>query len=787
MKKTTLLSILIIAYAFICNIKAEVITIEGANEIANNFFVQTSKDNKLTKSVVSQLEYAWDSKSLYGNSLLKNSETEPTFYVFSNEEGFVIVAAENSVEQIIGYSYESSMESAENIPEPMKAYLMGIDAEIKYYRENIYPTTKILKATAEETGGTIVKQLETANWGQGSPFNNLCPTSGTTHCLTGCVPTAYAIVMRYHEWPISGTGNVYNPDTAEPTDISKRVYEWNNMPLNYISGQYTDAQATEVAEIMVDLGYRFMASYGTSSTDVSAGLGSTEYLQRSFGYNNVPSTSRDMVGDTEWKRLLKESLNNNCPVPYRATSAINSGQIDGKHMFVVDGYTSNDYFHFNWGWNGSQNGYFTISAITPDDSRNYITSNYAYFNFMPNKTEYEVTASVSPSEAGSVSINGGNSTSTVTVSLFENSTATLTATPNSGYTFSNWSCNGTVVSNEKSFNTKVSSNSANNTYIANFLVVGTNNISIPVSYNNGYGSVSYNGNTIQGTNITVKENQEVTLTATPNSGYIFNGWTITSNGSSKTSTTPNITFIATSEMSISADFSLAVVDYMVNHETGSNTNINGARSSTWVYTTNSANPVRLQLISTSETTEVFGLSTNYERYYAYAYDSNDKGHNIVTYTLSVPDGYVITGYDMTYWVSSTHKGQVTVANDESSNTPTNTNDQYLSASGLNTQSTSFTLTASKTGQQYITIESFVVTIKKEGGDISNIEDNIETPAKIYASNGVVYINNYTGNVKIVNVAGQIVKDIYCNENTQIEVNKGIYLVVTSEGVVKVIM
>ena len=142
---------------------------------------------------------------------------------------------------------------------------------------------------------------------------------------------------------------------------------------------------------------------------------------------------------------------------------------------------------------------------------------------------------------------------------------------------------------------------------------------------------------------------------------------------------------------------------------------------------------------------------------------------------------------MTYWVSSSHKGQVTVANDESSNTPTNTNDQYMSASGLSTQSTSFTLTASKAGQQYITIESFTVTIKKEGGDISSIEDNIETPAKIYASNGVVYINNYTGNIKIVNIAGQIVKDIYCNENAQIEINKGIYLVITSEGVVKVII
>lgn len=718
MRIFTLWGILVTLFAFIGNVNAEVITINGANEIANNFFARTLNSNKLIKNIDSQLEYAWDSNSLYNqsSSLLKEEEVEPTFYVFSNEKAFVIVSAEDNLQEVIGYSFEGSINSSDEIPAPMKEYLKGIDKEIKYFRENISNSTKSLKATATETGGTIVKQLETANWGQGSPFNNLCPTSGTSHCLTGCVPTAYAIVMRYHEWPISGTGKVYNPNTAEPTDISQRVYEWGNMPLNYISGQYTDAQATEVAEIMVDLGYRFMASYGTSSTDVSAGLGSTEYLQKSFGYNNVPSTSRDMVGDTEWKRLLKESLNNNCPVPYRATSAINPDQIDGKHMFVVDGYTSNDYFHFNWGWSGSQNGYFTISAITPDASRNYITSNYAYFNFMPNKEEFEVNASVSPSAAGKVSINGGTIGTSVTASLFENSTVTLTATANSGYTFNNWTCNGSIVSTEKSFNTKVTSNTTDNTYIANFLVVGTTNISIPITYNSNYGSVSYNGSAIQGTTITAKENQEVTLTATPKDGYIFNGWSVTSNGSTKNIDTKDFTFIATSGIEITAEFSLAVADYVVSHETGTKTNASGARSSTWTYTTNTNNPVALQLTSTSGTTEVYGLSNSYDRYYAYAYDSNTNGYDNVTYTLSVPAGYVITGYNMTYWVSSSHKGQVTVSNGTTTNTPTNTNDQNLSASGLNTQSTSFTLSVSQTGQQYITVESFTVTIKKDGSE-----------------------------------------------------------------------
>ena len=72
-------------------------------------------------------------------------------------------------------------------------------------------------------------------------------------------------------------------------------------------------------------------------------------------------------------------------------------------------------------------------------------------------------------------------------------------------------------------------------------------------------------------------------------------------------------------------------------------------------------------------------------------------------------------------------------------------------------------------------------------DLSGIENSESNSAKIYASNGVININNYTGNVKIVNIAGEVVKDIFCDTDAQIKVNKGIYLVVTSEGVIKVVI
>ena len=35
----------------------------------------------------------------------------------------------------------------------------------------------------------------------------------------------------------------------------------------------------------------------------------------------------------------------------------------GGHAFVIDGYTVDNYYSVNWGWGGSDNGYFLLSAL----------------------------------------------------------------------------------------------------------------------------------------------------------------------------------------------------------------------------------------------------------------------------------------------------------------------------------------------------------------------------------------------------------------------------------------
>ena len=509
------------------------------------------------------------------------------------------------------------------------------------------------RGSIQETGGNIVVLLETASWGQNYPFNNQCWTSygGTTHAKTGCVATAYAIVLRYHCYPTEGTENkLYNCQSGEV--MTDRVYDWDNMPLVY-DGNWNETQIYEVSKIMSHLAHAHMSTFGAGGTTANEER-ETAKLNRFFNYPKIAASYQRDYTQEEWEAKIRESLDNGCPVPYAAN---NSGTGDSRHMFVIDGYTDNGYYHFNFGWNGSGNGWFKLNNITPYQGDNYSwnsnSEHYANFNLMPDVARHTVTATVAPANSGTVAINKGTADNDVTADLFEGTLVTLTAKANDGYAFSHWSKGEEIISTENTFKATVGAD--NNDYVANF-----------------------------------------TVAAAP-----------------------------------------VVAEYEISPSTGTLNN-GTSKSSEWTFTTTAELPAELTITATSNNTAVNAMSINSGKfkYYAHAWDNSEKPYTNIQYTLSAPEGYIITEYNITYWVSSSHTGKVTVKNEEGEETPNNTNDQYLSATP-NRQTAEFTLISTNERQEYITIESFIVKIQKEGGSITeiNVVENIENNA-IYNLRGV---------------------------------------------------
>ena len=438
---------------------AEMISRETASQIAQDFFTTHRPENeKATKAANTPL-CLWDSQVLCKES--KNmlstytvTDEAATFYVFGRAQGkgFVIVAGDDQVRPILGYSFDETAVSVHDIPENMRTYLLSLSqqiAQIRYATTSTRPTTLSTQSFAQASVGHEVVNLHTAEWAQRSPFNLQCPTDNGSHCATGCIPTAFSIIMRHHQWPDSGDGTLpayLSGNKGYPIDecdLSQRHYRWDLMLQRYDEGHYNDSQADAVAQLMADVGHCFEVGYGLGSTGGYHNTNTFRKFLSHFKYDaSGERVDRDILNnDNEWVRRIKADLDASRPIAYAATSAINANKPDGRHIFVCDGYTDRDYFHFNWGWGGNGNGYFVLSAMNPDDNFNFILHHIAYFNIKPVKPTATYTVQVFATEGGSARVDGRPATT-----VHEGETVKLTARALYDYRFSHWSVDGQTVS-----------------------------------------------------------------------------------------------------------------------------------------------------------------------------------------------------------------------------------------------------------------------------------------------------------------------------------------------------
>lgn len=353
MKKLYLTLVLLVAHlvSFAASISQE-----QAHRIALDFFTRTA-----TRSTI-QLDMIWD-----GETTTTRTTEEPAFYVFNRTDdvGFVIVAGDEVATPILGYSHQNNF-VRENMPANLRGWLEGVRATILAARASGVTAN----TSSEAKTATTVRLLETALWDQGAPYNRQCPyLSNGNQTITGCVATAAAIVCKYHGWPtsMSGTTATYATSTHGITVPPRTLgsYDYSLMPLQYSS--YTNAQATEVARLMADIGALIQADYGIGSQGDGGTAAFTHdlltALQTTMQYSKSAAlTYRASHSDAEWITKLKAELDANRPILY-------SGSGDsGGHQFICDGYDSADLFHFNWGWSGSANGYYSVDILGPADT-----------------------------------------------------------------------------------------------------------------------------------------------------------------------------------------------------------------------------------------------------------------------------------------------------------------------------------------------------------------------------------------------------------------------------------
>lgn len=314
----------------------------------------------------------------------KLASEEPAFYVFNKTDngGFVIVSADDRTEDIIGYSDEGRI--GETINPNLAFWLRGVQKAISAINDSTVIHKAPMATTAIES---LLKNKDGKDitWNQETPYYNLCPIDGDGYrCLTGCVATAAAQVMYKWCYPQKGIGthsytweNSKRQEKTLTVDYENTTYDWDNMLPAYYRKSATDVQKTAVATLMYHAGVACEMEYGSEGsgayTDAMAAG-----LVRNFGYHvdkfitTDPSSWYDngtsfepteySVSVAKFTEYFNQDLEAGYPI---VMGGADTRQRSG-HEFVCDGRDLKGYFHINWGWEGSDNGYFSLSSLSVD-------------------------------------------------------------------------------------------------------------------------------------------------------------------------------------------------------------------------------------------------------------------------------------------------------------------------------------------------------------------------------------------------------------------------------------
>ena len=323
-------------------LNAHVVTPKEAENIARKYIKLPTK--KATRGVSKQSGY---------------SQNAP-YYIYNDAQnkGFVIVSGTTEMGEILAYSNENALDTI-NLHPGLAQLLNSYKMAFKAINTNNAVETEAKKGAF--FAKTVAPLLKTT-WSQDAPYNALLGYN-----YTGCVATTISQVLKYHEWPVQGMGNVSYVNTSDNRTLSGNLnlsqYDWANMLPNYDAPvQATQAQRNAVAKLMKDVGLASGMQYHPGFA-VATNQGAFDAFVKHFDYQ-ATCVYQSTEGPSVFADLLRQELVDGFPFYFYGATK----DYKGAHAWVVDGFDDKGFFHMNFGWNGQSNGYYSLSALNLSQS-----------------------------------------------------------------------------------------------------------------------------------------------------------------------------------------------------------------------------------------------------------------------------------------------------------------------------------------------------------------------------------------------------------------------------------
>ena len=332
----------LLSFAMPLCLKAHVVTPKEAENIARKYIKLPTK--KATRGVSKQSGY---------------SQNAP-YYIYNDAQnkGFVIVSGTTEMGEILAYSNENALDTT-NLHPGLAQLLNSYKMAFKAINTNNAVETEAKKGAF--FAKTVAPLLKTT-WSQDAPYNALLGYN-----YTGCVATTISQVLKYHEWPVQGMGNVSYVNTSDNRTLSGNLnlsqYDWANMLPNYDAPvQATQAQRNAVAKLMKDVGLASGMQYHPGFA-VATNQGAFDAFVKHFDYQ-ATCVYQSTEGPSVFADLLRQELVDGFPFYFYGATK----DYKGAHAWVVDGFDDKGFFHMNFGWNGQSNGYYSLSALNLSQS-----------------------------------------------------------------------------------------------------------------------------------------------------------------------------------------------------------------------------------------------------------------------------------------------------------------------------------------------------------------------------------------------------------------------------------
>jgi len=336
------------------------------------------------------------------------------------DHGFLILSAEDAVMPVLAYGFTDEID-VDNLA-PGASYLLSqYKEEIAFARHTQLPVDERIQNAWKElrnpsraiTTETVVAPLITAKWNQDKYYNYYSPRDAESpggydgKVPNGCVAVAMSQIMYYYRYPESGTGSHTNHNDYGSFHVNfgqqHYCYEAMADKLNFYNNEVS--KLIFHAATSVDMMYGADGS-GAYSHEVPNAMSSY------FRYNTDSHyRQKHDYSDSSWRQMLKADLDAARPIYYSGYSE------SGGHAFVCDGYNSDEYFHFNFGWGGSSNGYYLTQSGADDATGGFSHGQSAIFNLHPIYNDYpnycdehEVIATEGTLEDGSSNLDYQNNT-----------------------------------------------------------------------------------------------------------------------------------------------------------------------------------------------------------------------------------------------------------------------------------------------------------------------------------------------------------------------------------------